>query len=284
MSEQDIDLRKLRYFLAVAAESNFGRAAARLHMTQPALSRQIQSLETEVGIRLFERDRQGARLTPAGEQFRKDAEQLLELSVAAQRRARQAARSPSLFSVGFMPGVPSTPIIREFGKSVPTLEISVVYTAPTDQVDYLLDGRVDACFVRLPIPPRLFEIVPLFMEQQVIALVADHPLASSANVSVQDLAGLVCVDPDGLPPDMRGYGPSLGWSVPVEEQLEKVALGRGYAVLPAGIAGFYHRPDISYLHAAGLDEIQVALAQDKTRKMPEFELFARIAKRHLGVG
>jgi DNA-binding transcriptional LysR family regulator len=103
VSEQDIDLRKLRYFLAVAAESNFGRAAARLHMTQPALSRQIQSLETEVGVRLFERDRQGARLTPAGEQFRKDAEQLLELSVAAQRRARQAARPPSLFSVGFMP-------------------------------------------------------------------------------------------------------------------------------------------------------------------------------------
>lgn len=111
MSEQNIDLRKLRYFLAVAAESNFGRAAARLHMTQPALSRQIQSLETEVGVRLFERDRQGARLTSAGEQFRKDAEQLLELSAAAQRRARQAARPPSLFSVGFMPGVPSTPII-----------------------------------------------------------------------------------------------------------------------------------------------------------------------------
>lgn len=282
MSEQDIDLRKLRYFLAVAAESNFGRAAARLHMTQPALSRQIQSLETEVGVRLFERDRRGARLTSAGEQFCKDAEQLVELSVAAQRRARQAGRSPSLFSIGFMPGVPSTPIIREFGKSVPRLEISVVYTAPTDQVDYLLDGRVDVCFVRLPIPSRLFEIVPLFMEQQVIALASDHLLASSANVSPEALLGLECVDPDGLPLDMRGYGSSLGWSVPVEEQLEKVALGKGYAVLPAGIARFYHRPDISYLNAAGLGEIQVALAQDKSRKMPEFELFARLAQRHLG--
>jgi len=284
LSEQDIDLRKLRYFLAVATESNFGRAAARLHMTQPALSRQIQSLETEVGVRLFDRDRQGARLTSAGEQFRKDAEQLLELSVAAQRRARQAARSPSLFSVGFMPGVPSTPIVREFGKSVPRLEISVVYTALTDQVDYLLDGRVDVCFVRLPIPSRLFEIVPLFMEQQVIALAADHPLAGSGSLSPQAMSGLECVDPDGLPPDMRGYGASLGWRVPVEEQLEKVALGTGYAVLPAGIAGFYHRPDVSYLPATGVDEIQVALAQDKTRKMPEFQLFARIAQRLLGVG
>lgn len=92
VNEQDMDLRKLRYFLAVAAESNFGRAAARLHMTQPALSRQIQSLEAEIGVRLFERDRHGTRLTSAGEQFRKDAEQLLDLFVAAQRRARQAAR------------------------------------------------------------------------------------------------------------------------------------------------------------------------------------------------
>lgn len=74
-----------------------------------------------------------------------------------------------------MPGAPSTPIIREFGKSVPGLEISVADTVPTDQVDYLLDGRVDVCFVRLPIPSRPFEIVPLFMEQQAIALAADHP-------------------------------------------------------------------------------------------------------------
>ena len=167
---------------------------------------------------------------------------------------------------------------------MPRLEISVVYTALTDQVDYLLDGRVDVCFVRLPIPSRLFEIVPLFMEPQVIAVAADHPLAGSASMSPQALLGLECVDPDGLPPDMRGYGPSLGWRMPVEEQLEKVALGTGYAVLPAGIAGFYHRPDISYLQTAGFDEIQVALAQDKTRKMPEFQLFARIALRHLGAG
>src|SRR5580704_10267396 len=86
------DLRKLRYFVAVADEANFGRAAARLYMTQPALSRQIRSLEAEIGVRLFDRDQRGARLTPAGEQFRDDAKRLLELFVAARHRARQAAR------------------------------------------------------------------------------------------------------------------------------------------------------------------------------------------------
>ena len=102
------DLRKLRYFVTVADEANFGRAAARLYMTQPALSRQIQSLEAEIGVRLFDRDWQGARLTPAGEQFCDDAKRLLELFVAARRRARQAARPVNHFTVGFMPGVAVT--------------------------------------------------------------------------------------------------------------------------------------------------------------------------------
>jgi DNA-binding transcriptional LysR family regulator len=277
-----VELRKLRYFVAVAAEANFGRAAARLYMTQPALSRQIQSLEAEIGVRLFDRDRRGARLTPAGEQFRDDAKRLLELFVAARHRARQAARPASHFTVGFMPGVAATPVIREFAESVPGADISVVHTSPSNQVDYLLGGRVDVCFVQLPISPRLFEIVPLFVEPQVIALPAEHPLATKGDLSLEHLPGLDRAGLDGLPPDPRGPGQGTGRSMPIEEQLERVALGLGYAVLPEGVARFYHRRDIRYLHVAGLDDVQVALAQHKARPMPEFDRFARIARRLLG--
>jgi DNA-binding transcriptional LysR family regulator len=282
-----VELRKLRYFVAVAAEANFGRAAARLYMTQPALSRQIQSLEAEIGVRLFDRDWHGARLTPAGEQFRDDAERLLELFVAARHRARQAARHASHVTVGFMPGVAATSVIREFAESLPGADISVVHTSPSNQVDYLLGSRVDVCFVQLPISPRLFEIVPLFLEPQVIALPADHPLAAKEDLSLEHLSGLdrVGLDRvglDGLPPDPRGPGRGIGCSLPVEEQLERVALGLGYAVLPEGAARFYHRRDIRYLHVAGLDEVQVALAQHKARPMREFDRFARIARRLLG--
>ena len=277
-----VELRKLRYFVAVAAEANFGRAAARLYMTQPALSRQIQSLEAEIGVRLFDRDRRGARLTPAGEQFRDDAKRLLELFVAARHRARQAARPASHFTVGFMPGVAATPVIREFAESLPEADISVVHTSPSNQVDYLLGGRVDVCFVQLPISPRLFEIVPLFLEPQVIALPAEHPLATKEDLSLEHLPGLDRAGPDGLPPDPRGPGPGTGQGVPIEEQLERVALGLGYAILPEGTARFYHRRDIRYVHVAGLDEVQVALAQHKARPMPEFDRFARIARRLLG--
>jgi DNA-binding transcriptional LysR family regulator len=276
------ELRKLRYFVAVAAEANFGRAAARLYMTQPALSRQIQSLEAEIGVRLFDRDRRGARLTPAGEQFRDDAKRLLELFVAARHRARQAARPASHLTVGLMPGVAATPVIREFTESRPWADITVVRTSPSNQVDYLLGGRVDVCFVQLPISPRLFEIVPLFLEPQVIALPAEHPLATKEDLSLEHLAGLDRAGLDGLPPDPRGPGQGTGWTMPIEEQLERVALGLGYAVLPEGMARFYQRRDICYRHVAGLDDVQVGLAQHKTRPMPEFDRFARIARRLLG--
>jgi DNA-binding transcriptional LysR family regulator len=278
-----VELRKLRYFVAVAAEANFGRAAARLYMTQPALSRQIQSLEAEIGVRLFDRDRQGARLTPAGEQFCDDAKRLLELFVAARHRARQAARPAGHFTVGFMPGIAATPVIREFAESLPGADISVVHTSPSNQAGYLLGGTVDVCFVQLPISPRLFEIVPLFLEPRVIALPAEHALTTEEDLSLEHLSGLdrVGLDHvslDGLPLDPHG----TDWSMPVEEQLERVALGLGYAILPEGVARFYHRRDIRYLHVAGLDEVQVALAQHKARPMREFRRFAGIAQRLLG--
>jgi DNA-binding transcriptional LysR family regulator len=276
------DLRKLRYFVAVADEANFGRAAARLYMTQPALSRQIRSLEAEIGVRLFDRDRQGVRLTLAGEQFCDDAKRLLELFAAARRRARLAARTARHFTVGFMPGVAATPVIREFAESLPGADISVVHTSPSDQVDYLLSGTVDVCFVQLPISPQLFEVVPLFLEPQVIALPAEHPFATKEGLSLEHLSSLGRVGLDELTPDPRSSGRDTGWSAPIEEQLERVALGLGYAILPEGAARFYHRRDIRYLHIAGLDEVQVALAQDKAHRMPEFDRFARIARHLLG--
>jgi DNA-binding transcriptional LysR family regulator len=278
-----VELRRLRYFVAVAAEANFGRAAARLYMTQPALSRQIQSLEAEIGVRLFDRDRQGTRLTPAGEQFCHDAKRLLELFIAARHRARQAARPASHFTVGFMPGVAVTPVIRKFAESLPGADISVVHTSPSNQVDYLLSGTVDVCFVQLPISPRLFEIVPLFAEPRVIALPTEHPFTTTKGLSLEHFYGLDRVDLDGPTPDPHDTGPGASSSVPIEEQLERVALGLGYAILPEGAARFYYRRDIRYLHVTGLDEVQVALAQNKARPIREFDRFARIA-RHLHGG
>jgi len=90
----DLDMRKLRYFVTVAEELNFGRAADRLHIAQPVLSRQIRAFEGELGVQLFDRDSRGTRLTAAGTQLLEDAKFLLAESKALRQRLFQAARSP----------------------------------------------------------------------------------------------------------------------------------------------------------------------------------------------
>ncbi|MDT7616441.1 MAG: hypothetical protein QOF00_3888, partial [Pseudonocardiales bacterium] len=98
----DLDLRKLRYFVAVAEELHFGRAAARLHIAQPALSRQIKAFEAELHAELFERSRRSTTLTDAGRRLLDGAGPLLASAVALQRRVR---RDTATLTVGFMPGL-----------------------------------------------------------------------------------------------------------------------------------------------------------------------------------
>src|SRR3712207_970904 len=104
----DLDLRKVRYFVAVAEELNFGRAADRLHIAQPVLSRQIRALENELHAQLFVRDKRTTELTAAGRQLLEDAKPLLAAADALRRRVAQSARGTARFSIGFMPGIPVT--------------------------------------------------------------------------------------------------------------------------------------------------------------------------------
>jgi DNA-binding transcriptional LysR family regulator len=239
----DLDLRRLRYFVTVAEELSFIRAAMLLHMTQPGLSRQISALEHDLGAQLFERDRRGTSLTPAGQQLLEDALPLLAAASAMERRTRLAGREPTRFAIGFMPGTNATPLIREFARRVPYLSIDVVFTTVTDQVDFLIDGRVDVCFVRLPLAENTFKVLPLFPEPRVAAVPASHPVAGSPAIGVKQVF-----------------------------------------VLPAGIADFYRRADISYVPLQDVAARMVALAYNKHRTMPELEQFAQLTTSLLGAG
>ena len=108
----DVDLRKLRYFVAVAEHLHFGRAAAALHIAQPVLSRQIRALEHELKSQLFDRTKRATALTRAGEQLLVDARPLLAGADALQRRVQRAARGSAHLTVGFMPGLIVTPATR----------------------------------------------------------------------------------------------------------------------------------------------------------------------------
>ncbi|MGO9781594.1 MAG: LysR family transcriptional regulator [Streptosporangiaceae bacterium] len=288
----DLDLRRLRYFVTVAEELSFTSAASLLHMTQPALSRQISALEHDLRAQLFDRDRRGTWLTAAGKQLLEDAGPLLAAASALERRARMAGRDPARFAIGFMPGIHATPIIREFAQRAPYLSIDVIFTSVTDQVDFLVDGRVDVCFVRLPLDDDTFHVVPLFPEPRVAAVPSSHPLAGSPRIEIKQVSELPLLQDPGDVPEWHGaVAEPQPAAVPdrrrrptVEESLERVALGTGVFVLPAGIADFYQRADISYVPLQDVAARMVALAYTKHRTMPELGQFAELVTSMLTAG
>jgi DNA-binding transcriptional LysR family regulator len=286
----DLDLRKLRYFVAVASELNYARAAKTLHIAQPVLSRQISALENELGVILFERSKRGTNLTEAGMVVRDEAVSVLRAAAALQRRARVAGREGSHFTIGFMPGLIVTSVVRLMEERFAGLRVDVLRTSWDDQVEMVHDGRVDASFVRLPVPRRGLTVVPLFTEPRLVVLPLDHPLAEQPDVTITDLARFELIqDPDAVPewrdaveklrPNaLTAGGTRLPAARTVEEKLEQVAVGRGIVVLPESTALFYTRPDVVHRYVTDLVDGEVALAFDAHRASPEMEALVEIAQ------
>ena len=276
----DLDLRKLRYFVAVADRLHFGRAADDLHIAQPVLSRQIRALEHDLGGSLFTRDSHGVTLTDAGKQLLADAGPLLASAHAVRRRVAVATRGSRRLVVGFRMGIVVTHAVRAFGAMHPDVIVDVQRLEWDDQAAMLLDGRVDVGYVRLPIDEAGLRVTPLFTEPRVVVLPADHRLAGKEQVSEADLAGeplIWHVDPHTQP--TRHPHPTSGHFVRgVEEKLEHVAGGRGISFLPRSATAFYSRPDISYVPIPDLAPDQVCLAVAESRGSRLVEDFVEAAR------
>ena len=285
VSGVDFDLRRLRYFVAVAEELHFGRAAARLHIAQPALSRQVRALEAELKTALFVRDRRSTVLTPAGAQLLTDARDLLAAAEAAHRRVTAAAEAKPVLTVGFMPGIVLTPAIRVLAARRPDLTIRLLRTSWHDQVEVLHDGRADLSVVRLPIDQRGLTVRPLFEEPRVVMVPAGHRLAGKEAVPVTELAGEhLLQDPDAVPEwrDIalelrRPDRPEVPRIDSVEEKLELVAAGAGISVLPLSTATFYTRPDVVGIPVEDIGPNRVCLAWLAARESPLISAFADAA-------
>ncbi|MFI6360384.1 LysR family transcriptional regulator [Streptomyces sp. NPDC050743] len=286
----DLDLRKLRYLVAVAEELHFGRAAERLHIAQPVLSRQIRSLEDELGAEVFDRDRRGTLLTPAGQQLLEDAVPLLASAEALLRRVRAAAQGTPTLTIGLMPGITVTPAMTAFTARHPSVNVRLLRTSWDDQVEVLLDGRADVGVVRLPINQHGLQVRPLFQEPRVVVLPVGHHLAKRQSVTVSDLASEhLLQDPDAVPEwrdvalELRDKRrPEVPPIHQVEEKLELVASGAGICVLPLSTANFYTRPDVIPLPVEDLGPNEVALAWVASRRSPLIHDFAEAAAETLG--
>jgi DNA-binding transcriptional LysR family regulator len=250
----ELDLTKLRAFVTLAEYLHFGRAAEALHLTQPGLSRQIQTLERQLGARLLERDRRNVALTEAGRQLLEDALPLLEAVNATRQRVARAARGPRRFVVGFRAGVIPTPAIAALCALHPDLVVDVKRLEWDDQEHNLLSGDVDIGYVRQPVTERGLRLVPLYHECRLVALRRDHPLAEAEELWQTDIVDerhlryLQPLRPGGTP--IRS----------VEEKLEHVAAGNGIIVLPLSATRHYTRPDVVYVPVVDAEPDQVYLA------------------------
>ncbi|MGE3255313.1 LysR family transcriptional regulator [Pseudonocardia sp.] len=199
-----MEIRQLRYFVAVAEELHFGRAAQRLHIAQPAVSQQVARLERKLGFALFDRNPRRVRLTEAGQRMLTEARAVLAAAEQAAAVAAHLARSPAAtLRLGTSPGLGSriAPAMDRLAAGGITVELDARPVA--QQLAALRSGELDAALVRTAARPRLatparpgVRVVPLWSEPLRAALPASHPLAERDRVGLADLAALPARIPD----------------------------------------------------------------------------------------
>lgn len=189
-----MELRHLRYFVAVAEELHFGKAAQRLHIVQPALSKQISLLERELGVRLLERTKRHVQLTNAGVAFLEDARKTIAHAEMAAERAHLAGRGErGVLRIGFIaPAIfnllPRT--LRAYRTRFPGVRLRLSEVSNRSAIDGITSGHLDIAFVRLPIEnDRRVCCVTVSDEPVILALPAGHELAEQAEVDLRSLAG-----------------------------------------------------------------------------------------------
>lgn len=183
-----MELRQLTYFVAVAEELHFGRAAERLHIVQSAVSQQIQRLERELRAELFDRTPRRVRLTTAGERLLPEARAVL----AAAEKARAAVAPPPGLRIGTGTGPAEQldRVLAAFTEQVPDVPIELVALPAEERLGRVAGGQLDAAFVRAAEPPPGVRVLPLRADPLVAALPAAHPLAAREEIDLTELAGL----------------------------------------------------------------------------------------------
>jgi len=272
----DVDTRLLRYFAAVAEEGGLTRAAERLYVSQPALTKQIRQLEDRLGVRLFTRSRSGMALTEPGRVLAERVPDLLagwDSTLRATRAA--AAREARTLRVGFLASAANeaTPeIIAAFGRACPGWRVDMRQASWADPTAGLAGGDVDAALVRLPFPGQdELRVEELFAEPRWVALAAGHPLAGREEIAFRELWDepyvaapaetgewrdywLAAGERDGRPPRVGAV------TEHPDDWLSAIANGYGIALAPASAARFYARPGVVYRPVTGVAPSRVGVA------------------------
>jgi DNA-binding transcriptional LysR family regulator len=287
------ELRQLRYFVAVADELNYTRAAGRLHVAPQTLSAAIQQLESTIGARLLERTTRSVKLTEAGQAMLPEARAALSRADAAVRAARHAAGAEGTrVRVGFLASTANyvmPPVVRAFVERYPDIELRTEDLAIADLVAAVRDGRIDAGVARRPLidDPELAE-ERILREPVAAVLPAGHPLAGRSSLRLADLAGepWVLTERSSWPPwhdlydaEFRaaGFEPRVvrrGSSV--QSLLALVAAGIGVTRLTLS-ARSLRDSGVAFVPLEG-DEVDVILLTRAGPRRPALERFAEVLR------
>ncbi|GAB07130.1 LysR family transcriptional regulator [Gordonia amarae] len=297
----DTHPRVLRYFLVVAEERHFRRAAERLYITGPALSQQIKQLESTLGVELFRRTSRSVELTAHGEELVPLARSVVEGSDAIGAWAAATKTRKNRLRVGFMStaaGDLTQRILASAQASPRGFDVELHQLDWDDQTRAVTDGRVDAAFVREPVATEGIRCTPVFAEPRVAMLPAGHRLAGRDSIMFADIAGEVfmpsaigsrawidywLVEPR---PDCRPVrrGPTVS---SVEEMLENCAGGRGIAITAGSVPKFYAHPQVRFVPVDDLspNHVVLAVAADDARTVvADFERLVATVARAAGPG
>jgi DNA-binding transcriptional LysR family regulator len=289
----DVHLRDLRYFIAVAEELHFTRAAELLHISQPSLSKQIRLLERDLAFPLFRRDHRTVALTDAGEALLPRARELLGSWDQALAEATQRARAAAaLLRVGFQTSVAGALYrlaVSCFTHSHPGWSVELKLHPWSDPTAGLLDDTSDVAFLWLPVPGQeRLALQTLRTEPRHVALWRKHPLAQRAELQISDLVDepFVALPPTAgvlrdywLAVDERGGHPvRIGAQAETpDEAFEAVAAEQGITLLSAGNAQLYSRPGVITHPVVDISPAELAVAWRADDERPIIRAFVQSA-------
>src|SRR3984893_7094450 len=300
----EMELRHLRYFVAVAEAGSLTVAAQKLHTSQPSLSRQIRDLEDEVGAQLLTRRARGIELTPAGRAFLEHARSVLSQVEAAAEAARRVAHpAKPCFTIGFLTGheltwMPeSLQILRD---ELPNIDVMISSQLSPQLADALSKGTVDAAFLRRErgVPELAFR--PLVKEPLIVVLPSDHRLAALKAISPRDLVGETFVTVSDTAPVLRvvidNYLKRSGINITPGHEADHLSMGMslivstgGVGLLPAYAQNFLPSSVTSRPLKGDTPTIDLVLGYKKSNESPILklllsrldELIARVTKKTL---
>jgi DNA-binding transcriptional LysR family regulator len=274
-----MELRQLRYFTILARELHFGRAAGALHMTQPPLTRQVQELERELGVVLFDRNNRNVKLTESGKVLLAEATRILQLVEKAKETVARAERGEiGRLMVGYIGSAAYSLLpraLRELRRTHPNVELALIEMTTPDQCEALSSGTIDAAIMRPSLTALQFDTAEIVSEPFAVALPSDHPKARAGKIHIRDLReeGFIMLPSTasgGLPRQVRElclrakFEPKV---VQVANQtlsiLGLVGSGAGIAIVPSS-AHEMTIPNVTYRTLVGTRErVRTLLAHRK---------------------